>query len=78
MRPIGRLRSYQETRIETLAVVDDFGRRVGPSARPMLQHDLETVIQDLLDEYWNPVRVVNFNAAEGWSRDISANVRSSS
>ena len=37
--------------------------------------DLETVIQDLLDgQYSNPVRVVSFNTAEGWSRDISANV----
>jgi hypothetical protein len=33
---------------------------------------LETVLADLLDgQYSNPVRVVSFNTAEGWSRDVS-------
>ena len=34
--------------------------------------DFETVITDLLHgQYSNPVRVIAFNTAEGWSRDIS-------
>jgi hypothetical protein len=37
--------------------------------------DLETVIQDLLTgEYRNPIRVVGFNTAEGWSQDVSEDV----
>jgi hypothetical protein len=37
--------------------------------------DLETVITDLVDgQYNNPVRVIGFNTAEGWSRDISEDV----
>jgi hypothetical protein len=37
--------------------------------------DLETLITDLLDgQYNNPVRVIGFNAAEGWSRDASEDV----
>jgi hypothetical protein len=36
---------------------------------------LEAVIQDLLEgQYKDPVRVVGFNAKEGWSRDVSADV----
>jgi hypothetical protein len=35
--------------------------------------DFETVINDLLGgQYYNPVRVIGFNTAEGWSRDVSA------
>jgi hypothetical protein len=57
-------------------VVDDFGRRGRAYCETDVEAtDLETVIQDLLDgQYSNPVRVVSFNTAEGWSRDISANV----
>ena len=77
MTQIGRPRLCQETRIGTSClVVSDFGRR-GRAWREtdVEATDLETVIQHLLDrQYWNPVRVVSFNAAEGWSRDISANV----
>jgi hypothetical protein len=37
--------------------------------------DVETVIGDLLDgQYSNPVRVIAFNVAEGWSLDISSDV----
>src|SRR5262245_66114204 len=37
--------------------------------------DLETVITYLLEgQYRNPLRVVGFNAAEGWARDVSADV----
>ena len=37
--------------------------------------DLECVITDLLDgQYSCPVRVIGFNTAEGWSRDVSGDV----
>jgi hypothetical protein len=37
--------------------------------------NVENVVQDLLDgQYSNPVRVICFNVAEGWSFDISADV----
>ena len=57
-------------------VVDHFGRRGCAYCETDVEAtDLETVIHDLLDgQYSNPVRVVSFNTAEGWSRDISANV----
>lgn len=37
--------------------------------------DLETVIADLLSgQFKDPVQVVGFNTAEGWSQDISTEV----
>src|SRR5882757_5695562 len=37
--------------------------------------DLETVITDLLTgQYKDPVRIVAFNTAEGWSQDVSEDV----
>jgi hypothetical protein len=57
-------------------VVNDFGRRGRAYCETDVEAmDLETVIHDLLDgQYSNPLRVVSFNTAEGWSRDISADV----
>jgi hypothetical protein len=37
--------------------------------------DRETVIRNLKKgEYNNPVRIVAFNTAEGWSRDVTAEI----
>ncbi len=37
--------------------------------------DLETLVEHLLEgQYSNPVRIVAFNTAEGWSRDVSEEV----
>jgi hypothetical protein len=34
--------------------------------------DFDTLIEDLLDgQYISPVRIIAFNTAEGWSRDVS-------
>ena len=58
-------------------VLDDFGGRIGQAWRETDAEAarLETVIADLLDgQYSNPVRVVGFNTAEGWSRDVSEDV----
>jgi hypothetical protein len=57
-------------------VVDDFGRN-GRAYREtdVEAADLETVIVDLLDgQYTNPIRVVAFNTAEGWSQDASEDI----
>jgi hypothetical protein len=52
------------------------GASAKSSARANFQDtDYETVIIDLLDgQYSNPVRVVAFNAAKGWARDVSAEI----
>ena len=58
-------------------VLDEFGGRIGQAWRETDAEAarLETVIADLLDgQYSNPVRVVGFNTAEGWSRDVSEDV----
>ena len=58
-------------------VLDDFGGRIGQAWRETGAEAarLETVIADLLDgQYSSPVRVIAFNTAEGWSRDVSENV----
>jgi hypothetical protein len=57
-------------------VEDDLGRdgQVWPEADAE-KTDLETVIADLLaGQYKDPVRVIGFNTAEGWSEDVSADV----
>jgi hypothetical protein len=54
-------------------VLDDFGA-LGRSWRETDEAsiDRETTIIGLLDnQYSNPVRVIAFNTAEGWSRDVS-------
>src|SRR5215208_6537650 len=57
-------------------VLDDFGR-IGCAWRVthVEETDFETVIIDLLEgQFSNPVRVIGFNTAEGWSRDVSEQV----
>jgi hypothetical protein len=57
-------------------VKDDLGRH----ARVWREADeeatnFETVVTDLVDgQYFNPVGIFCFNAAEGWSRDVSKDV----
>jgi hypothetical protein len=58
-------------------VLNDFGGKVGNAWRETEEDltDRETVITDLLSgEYSNPVRVVAFNTAKSWSRDVSAEI----
>jgi hypothetical protein len=57
-------------------VLDHLGRggHIWPEAEADTT-DLETIVVDLLaGQYKNPIRVVGFNTAEGWSRDVSADV----
>jgi hypothetical protein len=57
-------------------VADDLGRLGGVWAEAGIKRtDLEAVIQDLLTgQFKNPIRVVAFNTAEEWCRDVSADV----
>jgi hypothetical protein len=55
-------------------VLDDFRGRIGSAWRETDAEAarLETVIAYLLDgQYSSPVRVIAFNTAEGWLRDVS-------
>ena len=57
-------------------VLDDFGK-LGRAYRETdeADTDLDTVINDMLaGQYQNPVRVVAFNTAEGWARDVSEDI----
>lgn len=60
---------------ETAYIVeDDFGPKLGRAYRETdsAQADRETILNDLYTgQYNDPVRVVAFNAREGWSRDVS-------
>jgi hypothetical protein len=57
-------------------VADDLGRLGGVWAEAAIKRtDLEAVIQDLLTgQFKSPIRVVAFNTAEEWSRDVSTEV----
>ena len=58
-------------------VLNDFGGKLG-RAWPETdgeRTDRETVIADLLQgQYSYPARIVAFNTAEGWSRDVSEEI----
>lgn len=58
-------------------VLDQFGGRLGRAWRETDEEDtdFERLIRHLLEgQYSNPVRVVAFNTAGGWSRDVSGEV----
>jgi len=58
-------------------VLEDFGARAGCAWRETdeTETDLDTVIQQIISgDYSYPVRIVAFNAVEGWSRDATADV----
>jgi hypothetical protein len=61
---------------DTYLVLDDFGR-LGRSWRETDEAatDRETLIRDLVEgEFSNPIRIVAFNTAEGWSRDVTVDI----
>ena len=62
---------------EVYLVLDDFGGRLGLVWREVDEADteLEKLIENLLaGQYVNPVRIVAFNSAEGWSRDVTEDI----
>jgi hypothetical protein len=61
--------------IDIYLVLDDYGGRLGRAWRETDEEftDRRVLITNLLDgQYSNPARIVAFNTAEGWSRDVSA------
>jgi len=58
-------------------VLNDFGEKLG---RAFLETDEAeadefTIVSKIISgEYSNPVRVVAFNTAEGWSRDVTEDI----
>ena len=65
-----------EANQDTYLVLDDFGRK-GCSWRETDADsaDRETLIRDLVEGQYNfPIRIVAFNTAEGWSRDVTMDI----
>jgi hypothetical protein len=61
--------------VDVYLVLDQLGGRLGRVWRETDEEktDRKTLMTDLLDgQYSNPARVVALNTAEGWSRDVSA------
>jgi hypothetical protein len=62
--------------VDVYIVLDDFGQ-IGRSYRETDESkaDKATLIRDLISgQYNNPVRIVCFNTAEGWSRDVTEDI----
>jgi hypothetical protein len=58
-------------------VLDDFGDRLGWAwpETDVAHTDRATVIRHLLEgQYSSPVRIIAFNTAEGWSRDVTEDI----
>ena len=58
-------------------VLDDVGGRFGLAwpAADVGDTDRSTLIRHLLEgQYMSPVRIVAFNTAEGWSRDVTEDI----
>jgi len=64
-----------EANQDTYLVLDD-GGRLGRSWRETDEEDTdrETLIRYLMDGYGHPARIVAFNTAEGWSRDVTMDI----
>ncbi|AMN39052.1 hypothetical protein RHPLAN_05870 [Rhodoplanes sp. Z2-YC6860] len=61
---------------DVYVVLDDFGS-LGRAYREVdeEQADRETIIRGLKEgQYSNPVRIVCFNTAEGWARDVTREI----
>ena len=62
---------------DTYLVLDDFGERLGHAWCETNEEDTdrETLIRNLMDgQYGHPTRIVAFNTAEGWSRDVTLDI----
>ena len=67
----------QEANHDTYLVLDDYGERLGRAWRETDEEgtDRETLIRDLMHgKYIHPARIVAFNSAEGWSRDVTMDI----
>jgi hypothetical protein len=60
---------------DTYLVLEDFGRLGCWRETDVNNADRETLIRDLVEgQYRDPVRIVAFNTAEGWSRDVTIDI----
>jgi hypothetical protein len=62
--------------VDVYVVLDDFGK-LGRAYREIDEEaaDKETVIRNLIEgQYNDPVRIVAFNTAEGWARDVTEDI----
>jgi hypothetical protein len=67
---------HPENDVTAYIVVEDFGQ-YGRAFREtdLAEADLDTIVRNMISgEYRNPLRVVAFNTAEGWSRDVSEEI----
>jgi hypothetical protein len=67
----------RETNQDTYLVLEDFGGRLGRARRETDEEDADhkTLIRYLMDDqYRSPVRIVAFNTAEGWSREVTMDI----
>ena len=65
-----------DTNHDVYLVLDDFGR-LGRAWRETDEAgaDRTTLVRNLLDgQYEEPVRIVAFNTAQGWSRDVTVDI----
>ena len=65
-----------DTNRDVYLVLDDFGR-LGRAWRETNEAGANrtTLVLNLLDgQYEDPVRIVAFNTAEGWSRDVTVDI----
>jgi hypothetical protein len=65
-----------DTNSDVYLVLDDFGR-LGRAWRETDETGTSraTLVRNLLDgQYEDPVRIVAFNTAEGWSRDVTVDI----
>ncbi len=65
-----------DTNRDVYLVLDDFGR-LGKAWRETDEAEANrtTLVLNLLDgQYEDPVRIVAFNTAEGWSRDVTVDI----
>ena len=67
----------QEANQDTYLVLDDFGGGLGRAWRETDEEgtDREMLIRDVMNgKYIHPARIVAFNTAEGWSRDVTMDI----
>ena len=67
----------QEANQDTYLVLDDFGGGLGRAWRETDEEgtDREMLIRDVMHgKYIHPARIVAFNSAEGWSRDVTMDI----
>jgi hypothetical protein len=65
-----------DTNRDVYLVLDDFGR-LGRAWRETDEAGANraTLVRNLLDEqYEDPIRIVAFNTAQGWSRDVTVDI----